>query len=281
MLWYDKQCLDSSKKIREYMNNIQLDILKQWFTDYVSGFYIADDDFLNANIQLKECHTHRVCNEMRQLTASLKMDDNDRLIAETIALLHDVGRFRQFQKYRTYKDTISENHCLLALRVLADNRVLADLPDDERDIIEKAIEFHGVKELPVLDERTLHFSKLIRDVDKIDIFELLVQNYRLFAEDPDNFPWEVEYADIAECNPDIIEALLNGQLIHYDQIKTMNDAKLLQLGWIFDVYFDHSIKQILDRGYLQAIIDLLPNTDEIKQVAGCVLDYTQKRMNNM
>ncbi|MHC5137619.1 MAG: HD domain-containing protein, partial [Planctomycetota bacterium] len=72
------------------------------------GPFIRYDRELMQDFQLKifkECHTHRVCNEIRQLTAALKMDENDSLVAETIALLHDVGRFPQFQKHRTYKDT--------------------------------------------------------------------------------------------------------------------------------------------------------------------------------
>ena len=182
------------------MQESQLQTFKGWFTDFVRGFYTADDDYLNANIQLKECHTHCVCNEMRQLTAALKMDENDTLIAEAIALFHDVGRFPQFQKYRTYNDTTSENHCLLALKVLAEHNVLADVSDGDRVIIEKAIEFHGIKELPPLDERTLHFAKLIRDSDKIDIFELLIKNYRLMAEDPKKFKWEVEFLNCERWN---------------------------------------------------------------------------------
>jgi len=165
----------------------------------------------------------------------------------------------------------------MALNVLAEHNLLAILPDDERAIIEKAIEFHGAKELPSLEERTLHFAKLIRDADKIDIFELLVKNYRLLADDPDNFPWEVEFPDTPKCNPEVIQALLNQELVHYNQIKTINDAKLLQLGWVYDVYFDWSIKQIYDRGYLQEIINLLPDTEEVKQVTDYVLSYVKKR----
>jgi hypothetical protein len=256
----------------------QLEKFKEWTTRYISGFYTADDDFLNLNIQLKECHTHRVCNEMRQLSESLSMDNNGSLVAETIALFHDIGRFRQFQKYRTYKDAISENHCLVALDVLNEHKLLFDLPQDEQRIIQQAIEFHGVKELPALSERSLHFAKMIRDADKIDIFELLTKNYRLLADDPENFPWEIEYPDTPQWNPQIIRAVLHRELIHYDQIKTINDAKLLQLGWVYDIYFDYSLKQIYERGHLQSIIDLLPSTDEIRQVADCVLSYVRGRI---
>jgi len=263
------------------MKQEQLETFKQWFTEYVRTFYTADDDFLNQNINLKECHTHRVCKAMRDLARALKMNKEDALLAETIALFHDVGRFPQFKQYRTYKDTISENHCLLALKVLDEHQVLADLANDERAVIEKAIEFHGALKLPALNERTRHFTKMIRDADKLDIFGLLVENYRILAEEPEKFKWELEFPDTPECNPEIIHALLSDQLISYEKLKTVNDAKLLQLGWVFDIYFDHTLKQIHDRGYLQTIINLLPKTDEIRQVTEHILAYVQNRINNI
>lgn len=260
------------------MSPEQLEVFKEWFVEYVRSFYTADDDFLNQNIRLKECHTFRVCKEMRELAAALEMDAGDTLLAETIALFHDVGRFPQFQQYRTYKDTISENHCRLALTVLCQHHVLAQLSEEERTLIETAVEFHGVKDLPELDERTGHFAKMIRDVDKIDIFELLVTNYRILAETPEKFTWELEYPDTPDCNPAIIEAILKNQKISYEQLQTVNDAKLLQIGWVFDIYFDYSLQQIYDRGYLQAIIDLLPQTDAVKQVTDHILRYTCERI---
>lgn len=256
----------------------QLVIFKEWFTEYVRSFYTAEDDFLNQNIRLKECHTHRVCKEMRQLAAALNLAADDALLAETIALFHDVGRFPQFQQYRTYKDTISTNHCLLALKVLREHQVLANVPEAERSVIEQAVEFHGVKDLPELDERTEPFAKMIRDVDKIDIFELLVTNYRILAEEPEKFTWELEYPDTPDCNPAIIEAILNNQKISYELLQSVNDAKLLQIGWVFDVYFDYSLKQIYDRGYLQTIIDLLPQTEAVRKATEHVLQYTRERI---
>lgn len=262
------------------MKHEQLESFKNWFTEYVRPFYTADDDFLNQNINLKECHTHRVCQAMRELTGALKMNGDDARLAETIALFHDVGRFEQFKQYRTYKDTISENHGLLGLKVLREHRVLAALTDEERLLVERAIEFHGAIKLGALDDRTRHFAKMIRDADKLDIFALLVENYRILAEEPERFKWELEFPDSPECSPDIVSALLNNQLISYEMLKTLTDAKLLQLGWVFDVNFDHTLRQICDRGYLQTLIRFLPDTDEIRLVTNHVLAYVQNRIYN-
>ncbi len=103
---------------------------REWFDDYVAGFY-GDDAYVNANLKLKEDHSRRTCNEMRYLAEELSLSDNQRRVAELIALLHDIGRFRQFVKYGTYNDTRSEDHCLLSLKVLRETKVLDGIEKEE------------------------------------------------------------------------------------------------------------------------------------------------------
>ena len=260
------------------MQKEQLDQLKEWFGGYVRTFYVPDDEFLNNNLHLKECHTRRVCAEMRSLTESLDMTPEDALLAEAIALLHDIGRFEQFKKYRTYKDPLSENHCLLGLRILSEKDKLKSLASEERSVIEKAIEFHGAKELPTLDERTLHFAKMIRDTDKLDIFHLCAENYRLFHENKKAFTFEVEFADSTEVTPGILDAILSSQLIDYRLLRTLTDAKLLQLGWVFDTYFDWTLRQMRDRSYIDGILCWLPDTAPVQQAVRHIRNYVTTRL---
>ena len=100
------------------MQKQQLEDFKRWFAEYAAGFY-ADDAFVNANLRLKEAHTRRVCDEMNYLTESLGLTESQRVVAETIALFHDLGRYEQFTKYRTFSDARSVPHGPLALEVLA------------------------------------------------------------------------------------------------------------------------------------------------------------------
>ena len=145
------------------MHTEQLEHLKKWFDDYVAGFY-GRDEYTNANLQLKEEHTRKTCEQMRWLAGEMSLDKNSFLVAETIALLHDIGRFEQFIKYSTYHDGRSINHCLLALDVLERYKVLKDVATDEREIIYDAIKYHGDKELPGdLDGACLLQARLIND----------------------------------------------------------------------------------------------------------------------
>jgi hypothetical protein len=76
------------------MNKEQLGKIEQWFDGFVAGFYCGDE-YVNANIKLKEDHSRRVCDEILFLAEELGLDENKRLLAETIGLLHDAGRFPQ------------------------------------------------------------------------------------------------------------------------------------------------------------------------------------------
>ena len=260
------------------MQKQQLDDLKEWFAAYVRTFYTQGDDFLNSNLHLKECHTRRVCAEMRTLAESLAMHENDALLAETIALLHDVGRFEQFKKYRTYKDAISENHCLLGLRIIDEHKLLNSFSPDEQSILRPAVEFHGAKELPAMNDRTLHFAKMIRDTDKLDIFHLCAENYRLYHENKKAFAFEVEFPDSPDVTPAILDALLHNRLIDYRLIKTLTDAKLLQLGWVFDTWFDWTLRQMRDRGHIDGILRWLPDAQPAQQVARHIAAYVAARL---
>lgn len=143
------------------MTKEQLGQFKKWFDVYIAGFY-GDDALINDNIRLKDDHTRRMCNDIKLITEELGLDDNQKMLAETAVLFHDVGRFEQFMKYKAYTDVGTENHSLLALRVLGENKVLDCLSQKEKKIIEDAIRFHGEKELPKnLDKQTGLIAKLV------------------------------------------------------------------------------------------------------------------------
>jgi hypothetical protein len=264
------------------MTTEQFEQLVRWFGDYVQGFYSqTGDEYLNNNLRLKETHTHRVCGEARLLAEALKMDANDARIAETIALLHDVGRFEQFKKYRTYKDTTSEDHAAIALRVMQAEHVLDGFDPAERTLIEKAVEYHNKKMLPAgLDARTELFSKIIRDADKIDIYYLIIENLKRYYASPCTFKLEIEFPDEPKCSPQILEAVEKGSLIDYSMLRTLSDTILLQVGWVYDMYYDATLRRIVEKKYLDQYISWLPKTDDVKRATDAVMRYVQKRIGN-
>jgi hypothetical protein len=260
------------------MNNEQLNRFKAWFGKFVAGFY-GDDEYINANLKLKEEHSGRVCAEMLYLADQLHLAGNRRLLAETIALFHDVGRFPQFAKYQTYVDPKSINHCLLGVGVLQKENVLSQLPDDERETIETAIRYHGEKELPDnLTGDMLLLSKMIRDADKLDIFNVVINAYIQKRDDPDNFKLEIELPDEPRCTPEVLNAILSESRIDYKKLTTLNDMKLCILGWVYDVNFKPTFMRLKERRHLEMIFEFLPDTPDIRKVREKIFAYMDSRI---
>jgi len=260
------------------MEQQQLKKFRAWFDDYVAGFY-GVDEFLNANLKLKEDHSRRTCEEMLGLADELGLDANSRRIAEAIALFHDIGRFKQFVEYRTYNDTKSLDHCLLGLDVLRQTMVLEGLDEPERQLIEKAIEYHGLKELPSgLDGKCLLFSQLIRDADKLDVLYTVTEYSKQYKDDSTGFMLELEFPDTTEYSAEVVEDVLGARRVDYSKLRTLNDMRLLQLAWVYDVNFPVTLKRMKKRRFLETLLDFLPETGDIERVREKIFGYVNARV---
>ncbi|MHC4757726.1 MAG: HD domain-containing protein [Planctomycetota bacterium] len=260
------------------MEKRQVEKFKKWFDEYVGGFY-GDDEFVNANIDLKERHSKRVCDEMNYLTDELNLTDNQKRIGEVTALLHDIGRFEQFIRYRTYSDPRSVNHCKLGLEVLKETGVLEGVEEEEKKLIQTAIGLHGRRELPSeLDGEGLLLSQLIRDADKIDIFYVVTSYYKQYMENPEEFKLEVELPDEPEYSAKIVQEILDGERVDYHDLRTWNDMKLCQLSWMYDVNFSATLQRIAEKGYIELIVSYLPQTEDIEKVHRKISGYIEDRI---
>ena len=262
------------------MHKEQLENFRKWFDGFVAGFY-GDDEYVNANIRLKEVHTGQVCREMVWLAGEVGLNQTDTQLAEAIALFHDVGRFDQFRQYRTYVDFRSINHCLLGVDVLDKHKVLAGLDEKEKGIITTAIRLHGLKQLGTeLDAETATFAKLIRDADKLDIYRVVIDAYRQYRSDPENFDLELEFDDEPYCSKHVVEAVLANKRINYSDLETLSDYKLLMLSWVYDVNYTATLEQIKQRGFIRDISEMLGGTEEIAKVVRVTGNYIDQRIND-
>lgn len=243
----------------------QLEAFQDWFELYAMSFY-NEDPGIQSGIKLKEGHTRRVRENIVRIGRSLNLEARDIHLAETIALFHDVGRFKQFAQYRTFNDRRSENHALLGLRELERAGVLSALEEEERDLITKAIEYHNLCDLPQkVPDRCLLFARLIRDADKLDILEVFTGYYIRRNREP-NPVLESGLPDTPGYSPVLIENLLQYQRCSYNDMKNFNDRKLLLLSWIYDINFPNTLSEIARNGFIKKIIDSLPGTKDIQMV---------------
>jgi len=250
----------------------------EWFEEYVHQF-IIEHPGLEENIQIKAGHCHKVSKEIVGIALDLKLDEEEVLLAEIIGLFHDVGRFKQYVKYNTFSDSKSQNHAELAIEVLEENQVLKDLSQENINIIYKAILNHSRAEItPDKNEQVIFFSKLIRDADKLDIWRLITEYYMLKEQNTGNGnkTLELELPDIQEISDEVLEAILNRRVVLKESMKTLNDFKLLQIAWLFDLNFEYSVKRLYQKRYLDKIFDTLPPSHKVQQVRSLVDNYMNR-----
>lgn len=247
---------------------IEEDILqgiKKWFSCYVDSFNNTSIHS-RENIELKDAHTLRVCDEILTVGKQLGLGEDELRLAEIIALLHDVGRFEQYARYGTFNDTKSENHAELGIRIIEKEGVLDRLDEAIKKIVIKAINYHNLISLPGNENETcLFYAKLLRDADKLDIWRLVTDYYHR-NEGKKNSGLELELPDTPGFSKSVGDDLANKRSVNFKNIRNLNDFKLLQAGWIFDINFEPSRKIIRERRYLEKIRAALPKSKEIDEI---------------
>lgn len=150
------------------------EVLKNWFVNHVRSF--ADPDpGIQQNIDLKNVHSRCVARESVRLGKKLGLRNGELRLAEIIGLLHDVGRFEQYARFRTFVDRISVNHAELGVRILTAAGILDVIRPDIRNVILKSVAWHNRPSLPDHETETiLDHAKLLRDADKLDIWKVVI-----------------------------------------------------------------------------------------------------------
>ncbi len=259
------------------MQSIHYTELNHWFEHYVQRFN-SNNPAVGKNIRIKYEHNKRVKHEITGLAQSLQLSDTEIQLAAIIGLLHDVGRFRQYVKYQTFQDAGSVDHGDLGVQVLQEHDVLKSLDKEEQQIICTAVKYHNKKTFPSnLTPKEALYTKLIRDADKIDIYKVVTEHY---VSKDNNTSIVLDLPDTDNINPSAFTSIQNQQLVDKHELVTVNDFKLLQISWIFDINFNQSLTMIIERGYLDSIYDSLPQTNEIEEVKKVVTSCINKRLCN-
>ena len=67
----------------------------------------------------------------------------------------------------------------------------------------------------------------------------------------------------AEISPDFVKKFVAGEQVDYREIRTNGDRKIVRLMWLYDVNFSWTMKKIVERGYIEQIVDALPMNEDV------------------
>ena len=256
-----------------------LEELTRLYDAYVDTYRDADGQ-LPPMMRLKRTHTAFVVENATAIADGERLDARTRRAALAAALLHDTGRYEQLRRFNTFKDSESVDHAVFSHDLVVEQDWLGRLgvPTDEAAAILKAVLWHNRRDLPdETDALTLACAHVVRDSDKLDIFRVLEDQvaHTDWRKDSRAF-WNLSIS--AAPNPVVLDCILNRRPVDYQNIGSLADFVLIQVGWmVCGLHFETSRRLCRERGHLAYRRDFLhrlsddPGIDRVCDLAERVL----------
>lgn len=276
----------SGKKIKRYIirtkakSEINFFMAKQVFNDYIKQFNSED-----GSILLKITHTYHVVNLSEYIAKEQGLDEESINLAKLIALLHDIGRFKQVTVQRSFSDKTFD-HADYGNKILFEEKLIRKFikTDKYDEIIRKAIYNHnkykiedGLNKIEELQ------CKIIRDADKLDNFRVKDENNFEDSfpkikdeskQETNNITAELEKSSISNK---VYNDFLEHKCIKLDDRKTLLDYWICVLAFIFDLYFKSSLRYIYDKNYIDVLINKINyRNEETKERIEAIRRYAKE-----
>ena len=146
------------------------------------------------------------------------------------------------------------------------------------EIILNAINFHNRFSVPVdLNNSCLEYSKMLRDADKLDIWRI-VADYYTKKTNESNSGIELDLPDTPGVSESVCRDLHKQSIVRISSLRNLNDFKLLQLGWVYDLNFSWSHRILLEKGYLESIYSTLPMIPEVNEIYENIMLYLNDKI---
>jgi len=243
--------------------------------------YVEPYDITNGKIALKIVHTYRTAKMAEEIAESLKLNEEDVKLAWLIGLLHDIGRFEQLRIYDTFNDRESIDHGDFGVKILFEDGLIKNFIDERKydDIIYKAIKNHNKFKIEDgLNKQELLHSKIIRDADKTDIYEVCITD----IENQGEVLYDVQELKKQFITPEVLKDYLSHKSIDRSKIKNEIDEFLIKISFIYDYNYPKGLEVIKEKKYIERMITVLEGCEETKEqtelVKQTALDYINKRI---
>lgn len=220
------------------MNRVELNIL---FKEYVSKYDLHD----NA-IRAKYDHSLRVADISETISKSFSKDEHNVDLSWCIGLFHDIGRFKQYRLYKTFKDKLSVDHADLSVKEIKNSKIDSFFTAEEKNTIYTAIMLHNKLSLPNnLDDKYLFYCNVIRDADKVDIFRVCVEDSTSSV-----YGCSVNEMENSVLSQDVYAAFMQNKLIDFKICNSHVDLLVAFVAFYFGIKLKIAKQIVIDEGYI-------------------------------
>lgn len=255
----------SEFEIEKENRKMDLNKAKQSFKEYVSHY-----DVKEPRIELKIVHMYHVAEKARKIAKSLGLSEEEQDLAELIGLLHDIGRFDQWEQYGTYSDKLSMDHGQKGVEILFGDKQIRNFIKEEMydTIIYKAISNHNKFEIEKgLSQEEMLYCKIVRDADNLDIFRMVLESK------PEDYG-HLGSRDVSKevLSPAFFEDFQKERPLLYSKAKTDMDIMVAIIAHIYTINFTETLRIIQENNYIDCFVKHIHAQDE---------NYTKPKMDEI
>ena len=260
------------------MNAVSPDIRphEDWFHAYARAERAKETEN-PAPLDLKELHTVNVLAHARAIVAAENFLPAEARASLLAALYHDIARFEQYRRFRTFRDAASRNHGIWGVRILRREQRLAGETPAIRRMTLAAVGLHNRHALPArLPEQVWKVACAVRDADKLDILRVMDENLR--HPDAATRAAVLSLPDTPGLfSPRVLEDALADRVASYGDLRSVNDFRALLGTWFGDLHFAASRCRFLAEGHARRLVEALPEDGPY----GAVRAHLLKRFGNV
>lgn len=251
--------------------DIDISSHKAWFALFTREYCQAQPDDCSP-MELKIEHTALVLEHAHRIIAAHDFSPPLARATALAALYHDVGRFPQYARWRTFKDSQSVNHGFLGVKTLKTRHVLAAEDRRTRQLVLAAVALHNTFAVP--DHISADLQQLVhavRDSDKCDILRIMANELHKSGPKHKAVVLHVQ-DDPLLWTPKVVDDILAGRVAGYADLRSINDFRLLLGSWLYDLRFGVSKEYIKKSGYIEQLLLNLPADAPVQQARQRLLE---------
>ena len=217
------------------------------FLKYINNFNLEDEA-----TNRKKLHSFRVMKNSEILAKKLNLNKEEVELAKLIGLLHDIGRFEQYDRAKKFLNENKFDHGNYGEFILKQDNYIEKYISNKKyiPIILKAVKNHNKYKIEEgLTNKEEMFCKLIRDADKLDILYETVCIY-----------WKSE-KEVENIENSKISKNIEEQLKKQEEIKKQGNEKfdsadhlLIILSFIYDINFKETFEIIQKPQYISKML---------------------------
>ncbi len=222
-----------------------------WFESYVSTY--KNTEHYSEMYDIKIEHSKRVCKNAAMLGEAMGWEsDREVWLTHAVGLLHDIARFLQYKEYNTFLDSLSFDHGDRGEEILDKEFNWDGISKEDKSFVLAAVKYHNKRILPSgLSAETIKWCSLARDADKIDIFRMIqkrIENGTIL----NIFP---KHEKVVALSTDLVEEIEREGLGSYNNARSLQDYRLIQLTWGVDLNFSVSVDILQKENIFDKIIE--------------------------